>query len=175
MLLKFIYYMCGRNPLHSPTRPLPKPKLTPDVLQPPPEHGAHIAERSPPPVGLANRDSMVSFVFPQRPTNVEEIRRGNLSKLRRHLGKSIPPDLIPPRLDRDEASDSSSSGGEQDAGPPSAPIIPKCPPEVTKGTTPILEESTMIRYSHRWLMEKKGIRREEDDYSLILRRLRELR
>jgi hypothetical protein len=101
----------------------------------------------------------------QRPTDVEEIRRGNLTKLRRHLGKSIPPDLIAPRLDRDELSDSSSSDEEQDVGP----ITPEYP------ANPILEEKATERQSRRWLWEKKGRRWEEDDYGLILRRLRELR
>lgn len=111
---------------------------------------------------------MISTVLSQRPTSVEEIRRGNLTKLRRHLGKSIPPDLIAPRLNRDELSDNSSSDEEQDVGP----ITPECPSKMSEGDNPILDE--MVE-SRRWLWEKKGRRWEEDDYRLILRRLRELR
>jgi hypothetical protein len=162
-------------PLHSSIRPLPKPNLTPGVGQTP-EHRAHITERSPPrPSSPA--DSMVSSVLPQRPTDVEEIRRGNLTKLRRHLGRSIPPDLIPPKIDGEVVSDSSSSDGdgEQDAEPVSAPITPKCISKVTEKKPPILGEKAIGRHSHRWLWEKKGRRWEEDDYSLVLRRLRELR
>jgi hypothetical protein len=113
---------------------------------------------------------MVSTVLSQRPTNLEEIRRGNLTKLRRHLGKSIPPDLIAPRLDRDELSDSSSSDEEQDVGP----ITPESPSNMSEGNNSILEEATN-RQSRRWIWEKKGRRWEEDDYRLILQRLRELR
>jgi hypothetical protein len=173
--LDSMHYLSHRSPLHSSIRPLPKPNLTPGIGQTP-EHGAHIAKRSPPrPSSPA--DSMVSLVLPQRPTDVEEIRRGNLTKLRRHLGRSIPPDLIPPKLDRKGGSDSSSSDGdgEQDAEPASAPITPKHISKVTKGKGPILGERAIRRYSHRWLWEKKGRRWEEDDYGLILRRLRELR
>jgi hypothetical protein len=118
---------------------------------------------------------MVSVVLSQRPTNVEEIRRGNLTKLRRHLGKSIPPDLIAPRLDRDELSDSSSSDEEQDAGPGLTSITSECPSKMSEGVKPNSEERAKKRKSRRWLWEKKGRRWEEDDYRLIIRRLRELR
>ena len=152
------------NSLHSSLRPLPKmPELPPGLLETPNKHDAPAPERSPPPSNTA--DSMVSFVLPQCPSNVEEIRRGNLSKLRRHLGRSVPPDLIPPKLelDLDEAS-SSSSDEEQDAGPASAPIRPVCLSTVT----PIDEKPIK-----RW--EKKGRRWVAEDYNHVLQCLRELR
>ncbi|KAI0247051.1 hypothetical protein BJV78DRAFT_1285827 [Lactifluus subvellereus] len=145
------------------------PKLSPGLLETP-KHDAPTAERSsPPPASPA--DSMVSFVLPPCPTSVEEIRRGNLSKLRRHLGRSVPPDLIPPKLelelelDRDEGSDSSSSSSsdeeQDDDGPASTPIRPA-------GLSQMDE-----RPIKRW--EKKGRRWVAEDYRHVLQCLRELR
>ena len=119
--------------------------------------------------------------MPRQPTDVEEIRRGNLSKLRRHLGYSVPLDFIIYSLDRDEGSDSSSSD-EEWCDMPTVPMTPQCLSELTEAISPILEntaeemdEKMIRRYSRRWLREKKGRRWVEDDYSVIIQSLRALR
>jgi len=120
--------------------------------------------------------------MPRQPTDVDEIRRGNLSKLRRHLGYSVPLDFIIPSLGRDEGSDSSSSDEEWYDIMPTVPMTPQCLSELTEAISPILEnttdemhEKTIRRYSRRWLREKKGRRWVEDDYSVIIQSLRALR
>lgn len=116
--------------------------------------------------------------MPRHSTDVEEIHHRNLSKLRRHLGHSVPPDFITPRLDRDEVDDSSSSD-EEWCDMPKVPMTPQCLSELTEAISPILEktadEKTIRRYSRRWLREKKGRRWVEDDYSVIIQSLRALR
>jgi len=116
--------------------------------------------------------------MPRQSTDVEEIHRRNLSKLRRHLGHSVPPDFITPRLDRDEVDDSSSSD-EEWCDMPTVPMTPQCLSELTEAISPILEktadEKAIRRYSRRWLREKKGRRWVEDDYSVIIQSLRALR
>jgi len=139
------------------------------------KHHAYVDERSSPPTSPAT--STISEIVPRRITDVEEIRRGNLSKLRRHLGYSIPPDLIPPRLDRNEAC---SSSDEEECGDlPTAPMTPSCVSELTAAISPMLEktedEKTIRKYSRRWLREKKGRRWVEDDYNVIIQSLRTLR
>jgi len=160
-------------------RPLPKkPKSLP--LLELPRDSLQTDENSTPLTSPAT--SMVSSTFPRRPTDVEEIRRGNLSKLRRHLGNSIPPDLVPPRWDLDEDSASSSSDEEEYSDLPISQITPECVSELTKAISPILgktggrrHENIIRRYSRRWLREKKGRRWVEEDYAVILQGLRELR
>ena len=119
--------------------------------------------------------------MPRQSTDVEEIRRGNLSKLRRHLGYSVPLDFIPPGLDRDEVSDSPSSD-EEWCDMPTVPMTPQCLSELTEAISPILEktgdemhEKVIRRYSRRWLRERKGRRWVEDDYSVVIQSLRALR
>jgi len=148
------------------------------VLEPP-RGSLQTDEKSTPPTSPAT--SIVSFAVPRRPTDVEEeeIRRGNLSKLRRHLGNSIPPDLVPPRWDLDEESNGSSSDEEEYSDLPISRITPECVSELTKAISPILEktggERIIKRYSRKWLREKKGRRWVEEDYAVILQGLRELR
>lgn len=124
--------------------------------------------------------SMISPILPRRTIEVEEIRHGNLSKLRRYLGYSVPPDLIPPRIDQE--SDNWSSGEEECHGFPTVPMTSQCLSELTEAISPILKRATdekreklIRRYSRRWLREKKGRRWIEDDYNIIIQSLRELR
>jgi hypothetical protein len=139
------------------------------------KYHAYVDEQLSPPTSPTT--STISEIVPQRTTDVEEIRRGNLSKLRRHLGYSIPPDLIPPRLDRNEAS--SSSDEEESGDLPTAPMTPSCLSELTAAISPMLDqtenEKTIRVYSRRWLREKKGRRWVEDDYDVIVQSLRTLR
>jgi len=155
---------------------MPKSSL---VLEPP-RGSLRTDEKSTPPTSPAT--SIVSFTVPRRLANVEEIRRGNLSKLRRHLGNSIPPDLVPPRWGLDEESDGSSSDEEKYSDLPISRITSECVSELTRAISPILEktggeryENLIKRYSRRWLREKKGRRWVEEDYAVILQGLRELR
>jgi hypothetical protein len=125
-------------------------------------------ERSSPPTSPAS-----PFV-PQRPTDVEEIRRGNLSKLRRHLGTSVPSDLVPPKFDGGEASDGLSGDAEVYGDPPTVPAISQ---RFSGLADPIVEKRTdekgekLIRI---WLREKNGRRWVEDNYDTIIQSLREL-
>jgi hypothetical protein len=100
-----------------------------------------------------------------------------LSKLRRHLGYSVPPDLIPPKLDRDEACPSSDE--EECYDLPTALMSPDCLLELMAAISPMLEkwddEKMIRRYSRRWLREKKGRRWVEDDYGVIIQSLRTIR
>jgi hypothetical protein len=139
----------------------------------------HNDERLPRPASPTT--STISSIMPRQPTDVEEIRRGNLSKLRRHLGHSVPLDLIIPSLDRDEGSDSSSSD-EEWCDRSTVSMTMQCLSELTEAISPILENTademhakTIRRYSRRWLREKNGRRWVEDDYSVIIRSLRALR
>ncbi|KAI0303547.1 hypothetical protein B0F90DRAFT_1816335 [Multifurca ochricompacta] len=116
------------------------------------ENDIRVDERSPPPTRLA--DSMVSFALPQRLVTIDEIRRGNLSKLRRHLGKSVPADLIPPRLDTDETSEDTSSDEEQYADLPPALSSPEYLSELTTAISPILEKAEDEK--HEKLIRRAG-------------------
>jgi hypothetical protein len=165
---------------HSSVRPLPKmPNSIPVLLENPKhKHPERIDEQSSTPKDPET--SLISPILPRRTTEVEEIRRGNLSKLRRYLGYSVPPDLVPPKLDRE--SDNWSSGEEECHDFPIVPMTPQCLSELTEAISPILERTTdqkrekMIRtYSRRWLREKKGRRWIEDDYNIIIQSLRALR
>jgi hypothetical protein len=82
---------------------------------------------------------------PQRPTDIEEICQGNLSKLRRHLGKSIPSDLIPPRFDGDEVFDGLSGDAEVYSD------VPTTTERLLELTDCILEKRTDERDEKRWL------------------------
>lgn len=165
----------------SSVRPLPKvPNSVPVIHEPSRHtHGAHNDEWLPRSASPAT--STISSIMPRKLTDVEEIRRRNLSKLRRHLGHSVPLDFVIPSSDRDEESDSSSSD-EEWCDMPTVPITPQCLSELTEAISPILEntademhEETIRRYSQRWLREKKGRRWVEDDYSVIIQTLRALR
>jgi hypothetical protein len=153
---------------HSSVRPLPKMPVLHEI--PKHKHSARLDERSQPPMN----------VLPRRPADMEEIRRGNLSKLRRHLGYSIPPNLVPPRLDRDGASGALDSNEEDRRDLRTVPMTTVCRSKLTEVIPPILktanemDEKTMKRYSRRWLREKKGRRWVEDDYNIIIQRLRAL-
>jgi hypothetical protein len=111
-----------------------------------------------------------SFV-PQRPTNIEEIRRGNLTKHRRHLGSSVAPDLVVPRVNGDEAS----GGSRIDTGVYGD--LSKAPSTTEHVSTKEMrrqDENTVKSYSSRWLREKKGRRWVEDNYDNVIQSLREL-
>ncbi|KAI9456455.1 hypothetical protein F5148DRAFT_1224210 [Russula earlei] len=162
-----------------PRRPLPKMPKYPPLLEIPGD-SSQTDKRSSTPTSPAT--SILSITLPQRPTDIEEIRRRSLSKLRRHLGNSIPPDLVPPRLDQDDASSNSSSDEDVYCDLPTVPITPECLSELRMAVSPILgktavedHERTIKRFSRRWLREKKGRRWVEDDYNIILQRLRKLR
>jgi hypothetical protein len=102
---------------------------------------------------------------PQQPTNIEEIRRGNLTKLRRHLGSSVPP-----RVDEDEASDGSGIGkvyGDLSKAPTTTERVS------TKEKRRKDERDENLVKS-RWLREKKGRRWVEDNYDNIIQSMREL-
>jgi hypothetical protein len=94
-----------------------------------------------------------------------------LSKLRRHLGNSVPSDLVPPRFDGDEASDGSSGDAEVYGDPPTVPVIPQ---RLSGLTDPILEKRTGEKLIRSWLREKNGRRWVEDNYDTIIQSLREL-
>lgn len=112
-------------------------------------------------------DHAGSLSATQQLANSHEIRRGNLSKLQCHSGKLVPPDLIPPKLDADELSDSSSMDEKRPCHPQLAPIL-----ENTSDERP---KKLVQRYSRRWLREERGRRWVEEDYHLIAQCLRELR
>jgi hypothetical protein len=103
-----------------------------------PKHSARVVEGSSP---TSPPDAVVSFVLPQRPTDIEELHRGNLSKLQYHLGKSIPPDVVPPRRDSDEAS---GCDEEERCDLPTDSITPECLAELTEAISPILERRQMM-------------------------------
>lgn len=163
----------------SSVRPLPKvPNFVPAAPHETSrhKHGAHNDERLPRQASAAT--STISSIMSRRSTDVEELRRKNMSKLRRHLGHSVPSNFVTPRLDRDEVDDSSSCD-EEWCDMPTVPMTPQCLSELTEAISPILEgtadEKMIRRYSRRWLREKKGRRWVEDDYSIIIQSLRALR
>ena len=171
---------CTADPasLHRSVRPLPKMPNSVPVLPENPKHKHHVRteERSP---HTNPATSTISTIMPQRQrtTDFEQIRHGDLSKPGRHLGYSIPPDVIPPKFDRDEAY--LSSDEEECCDLPTAPMTPECLSELTAAISPMLqkmEDEKMIRrFSRRWLREKKGRRWVEDDYNVIIQSLRTLR
>ena len=105
---------------------------------------------------------------PQHPTNIEEIRRGNLPKLRLHLGSSVPSDLVVPRV---EASDGSRIDEEVSGDHSKAPIPTE---HLSTKDKRGKDEKLTKSYSCRWLREKKGKRWVEDNYDTIVQGLREL-
>jgi hypothetical protein len=86
---------------------------------------------------------------PQHPANIEEIRRRNLTKLQRHLGTSVPSDLVAPRVDE------APEGSRIDAEVPKAGITTKRLSTKEKREKDEKDEN-MGRC--RWLREKKGRR-----------------
>jgi hypothetical protein len=112
-----------------------------------------------------------SFV-PQHPTNMEEIRRGNMTKLRHHLGSLVPSDLVAPRVDGDEGGsriDAEVYGNHSKAPIPTERLSTK-----EKGGKDEKDANMVKNYSCRWLREKKGRRWAEDNYDTIIQSLREL-
>lgn len=107
---------------------------------------------------------------PQHPTNIE-IRRGNLTKPRHHLGSSVPSDLVVPR---DEASDCSRIDWEVRGDHSKAPIPTERLSTKEKRGKDEKGENLAKSYSCRWLREKKGKRWVEDNYDTIIQSLREL-
>lgn len=112
-----------------------------------------------------------SFV-PQHSTNIEEIRRGSLTKLQHHLGSSVAP-----KVNGDEASDGSGPSG----------INAKVYDDLSK--TPMTTERVLTNekrrkdekgenlvksYDCRWLREKNGRRWVEDNYDNVMQSLRKL-
>ena len=110
---------------------------------------------------------------PQRPTNIEEIHRGNLSKVQHHLGSSVPPDLVAPRVDGGEASDDSRID-EVYGDLPKKPITAERVSTEEKRGKDEKNENVLRSYSSRWLREKKGRRWVEDNYDAVIQSLREL-
>ncbi|KAH9001551.1 hypothetical protein EDB92DRAFT_74942 [Lactarius akahatsu] len=158
-------------------RPLPKmPRSTSTPLGTTRRGTSTEARFLPPasPTDLAGSSSA-----PQQPAN--EIRRGDLHKLQCHPGKSTPTDLVPPKLDAGELSDSPSSDEEQYFDPPLALITPEYLTELTDAVPHILEArdkepvKLVKRFSRRWLREKNGRRWVEENYDAIAQCLRELR
>ena len=116
------------------------------------QHRTRIDEPSPP-------TSPASPFVPQRPTDIEEIRQGNLYKLRRHLGKSVPSDLTPPRFDGDEVFDGDA---EVDGD------VPTTRERLLEVTDRIVEKRTDERDEKRRLREKNGRRWEEENYATVI-------
>lgn len=111
---------------------------------------------------------------PQHPTNIEEIRRGNSTKLRRHLGSSVPSELVAPRIDGNEGSDGSRIDAEVYSDLSKAPITTERVSTKEKKRKDEKDENLVKSYSSRWLREKKGRRWVEDNYDDVIQSLREL-
>jgi len=107
---------------------------------------------------------------PQYPTDIEEIRRGNLTKLRRHVGSSVPLDPVAPRADGDETSDGSRVDAEVYGDLSKAPITTERLSTKEKRR----EDEKDENLSCRWLREKKGKRWVEDNYDNVVQSLREM-
>jgi len=147
-----------RDFVRSPLRPLPEMPISASGHLETPKHTARVVEGPSPPTSPA--DAVTPLLLPQRPTDIEELHDGNLSKLQYHMGKSVPPDVVPPRRDSDEAP-GCTSGDEEE----------RCLAELTEAISPILEKTAdeehekLIRmYSRRWLREKKKGGWVEEDY-----------
>jgi hypothetical protein len=108
---------------------------------------------------------------PQRPTNID---RGNLTKLQRHLGSSVPSDLVAPKVDGDEASDGSRIDAEVYGDLSKAPVTTERVLTKEKRRKDEKGENLVKSYSCRWLREKKGRRWVEDNYDNVIQSLREL-
>ena len=108
----------------------------------------------------------------QHPTNIEEIRHGDLTNLRRHLGSSVPPDPVVPGVG--EASGSSRIDAAVHGDNSKAPIATERLSTNEKRRKDERDENVMKSYSCRWLREKKGRRWVEDNYDTIIQSLREL-
>ncbi|KAF8497234.1 hypothetical protein F5888DRAFT_339829 [Russula emetica] len=148
-------------------RPLPKrPESRPELLEAH-KRRASIDERSSP------MTPATPFV-PQHPTNIEEIRRGNLTKLRRHLGSSVPSDLVTPRVNGDETSGGSRIDAKVYGDLSKAPITTERLSTKENGRKDEKDENLVKNYSSRWLREKKGRRWAEDNYNNVIQSLREL-
>ncbi|KAI0048529.1 hypothetical protein FA95DRAFT_1595075 [Auriscalpium vulgare] len=155
-------------------RPLPKtPSSAPARLEVPKSTGHSRSMSSPPVSPISPADSFVSFILPQKPADVKDVRRKNLSKLRRHLGQSVPADLVlpPPELSDESDSDVDTIGG---GGLSFATLS-----ELSEAISPHLpnppDRESIKRASRRWLREKKGMRWEEENYDAILQSLRALK
>jgi len=105
---------------------------------------------------------------------MKEIRRGDLTNLRRHLGSSVPSDLVVPRVDGGEASDGSRIDAEVYGDNSKAPITTERLSTKEERRKDERDENVVKSYSCRWLREKKGRRWVEDNYDTILQSLREL-
>ncbi|KAI0261027.1 hypothetical protein BC834DRAFT_972983 [Gloeopeniophorella convolvens] len=162
------------------SRPLPKtPASAPAFLQVPQNPAVvSLCEEHSPDL-LSPAESTLSFLLPQRPADAGAIRRANLSKLRRHLGQSVPAALVAPDLEFDSDGEVSSSDDEVYADLPAARLTHASLSELTEAISPMLpalaSDSLIRTYSRRWLREKKGQRWVEEDYDFILQSLRSLR
>lgn len=145
-------------------RPLPKrPKSPPELLEP--------WKRS---ASIDERPSPATPFVPQRPTNIEEIHRGDMSKLQRHLRISIPQDLVAPGVDGDGASEGSTVDAKVYGDLPKAPITTERLLTEEKRRNYDSDGNLVMSYDCRWLREKKGRRWVEDNYDTIIQSLREL-
>ncbi|KAI0059089.1 hypothetical protein BV25DRAFT_1840565 [Artomyces pyxidatus] len=154
-----------------------------------PQNAIFGTSASSPPMSPA--DSLISFMLPQRPTDIKDLRRGNLSKLRRHLGQSVPADLVLPPIETDDDEDDDDDNDEYDSSETDsddshakkrmgmAGLSFATLAELSQAISPLLpnppDEASIKRQSRKWLREKKGKRWEEDDYEGILQSLRTLR
>lgn len=111
---------------------------------------------------------------PQRPTNIEEIHRGDMSKIQRHMRISIPQDLVAPRVGGDGASEGSKVDSKVYCDLPKAPITTERLSTEEKRRKYEKDENPVMSYNCRWLREKKGRRWVEDNYDTIIQSLREL-
>ncbi|KAH9063814.1 hypothetical protein EDB83DRAFT_809628 [Lactarius deliciosus] len=158
-------------------RPLPEmPRSTPTPLRTT-RRGTSTEEKFLPPASPA--DLAGSSSAARQPAN--EICRGDLHKLHCRPGKSTPTDLVPPKLDAGELSDSPSNDEEQYFDPPLTLITPEYLTEPTDAVPHSLEArdkepvKLVKRFSRRWLREKNGRRWVEENYDAIAQCLRELR
>ena len=110
---------------------------------------------------------------PQHPNNIE-IRRGDLTELRRQLGSSVTSNLVVPGVDGDAASGGSRIDAEGYGDPSKAPIPTERLSTKEKRGKDEKDENILRSYSYKWLREKKGRRWEEDNYDTIIQSLREL-
>ncbi len=162
-----LYNSPDRDFFYSSYRPLPKRPEPPSELLETRSRRANIDRRS-------STTNLASRFVTQRPIDMKEIRRENLSKFRHDLGDSVPSDLVAPRVDVDETSSGSRVGAEVYGDHPKVPITAERLLREEKRRKDEKDEKVVGSYRCRWLREEKGRRWVEDDYERIIQTLREL-
>ncbi len=162
-----LYNSPDRDFFYSSYRPLPKRPEPPSELLETRNRRANVDRRS-------STTNLASRFVTQRPIDMKEIRRENLSKFRHHLGDSVPSDLVAPRVDVDETSSGSRVGAEVYGDHPKVPITAERLLREEKRRKDEKDEKVVGSYRCRWLREEKGRRWVEDDYERIIQTLREL-